>query len=90
MRRLSVFSCLVFAGLIGSSGSFAQPLEKPVCMENPGGARSCLYDTFAQCQQATTSRSVGTTCVANPTQFGTTGQGGAAPTPRPNNLPPAR
>ena len=82
--------CAVVAGLLGSSPTFVQGLQKPVCMENPGGNRSCLYDSFAQCQQATASRSVGTDCVANPERFSTTGQGGIGPSPNPNNLPPSR
>ena len=85
MRGLITSSCIVVAGLIGSSPSFAQ-LQHPVCMDNPGGTISCLYDSFAQCQQATTSRSVGTNCIANPERFGTTGpsttgQGGVIPPP---------
>ncbi len=90
MRGLIVSSCVLVAGLIGSSPAFAQGVQKPVCMENPGGNRSCLYDSFAQCQQATASRSVGTDCVANPERFSTTGQGGIGPSPNPNNLPPSR
>ena len=89
MRSLVLWSCLA-AGLIGSSPSFAQGLQKPVCMENPGGTRSCLYDSFAQCRQATTSRSVATDCVANPERFSTTGQGGIGSSPNPNSLPPSR
>ena len=86
MRGLIAPSCVVLAVLIGSSPSFAQGLQHPVCMDNPGGTRSCLYDSFAQCQQATTSRSVGTSCIANPERFGTTGpsttgQGGIVPLP---------
>jgi hypothetical protein len=90
MRGLIASSCLVVAGLIGSLPAFAQPREKPVCMVNPGGHVSCLYDSFAQCQQATASRSVGTDCVANPTQLSTTGQGGLGPNPNPNTPPPPR
>jgi hypothetical protein len=86
MRGLIASSCVVVAGVIGSSNSFEQGLQHPVCMDNPGGTRSCLYDSFAQCQQATTSRSVGTNCIANPERFGTTGpsttgQGGVIPPP---------
>jgi hypothetical protein len=94
MRGLITSSCIVVAGLIGSSPSFAQ-LQHPVCMDNPGGTISCLYDSFAQCQQATTSRSVGTSCIANPAVTGpsTTGQGGIAPLPTvppPTVAPPLR
>jgi hypothetical protein len=81
MRGLIVSSCVVVSGLIGGSPTFAQPLERPVCMVGPGGQRSCLYDSFAQCQQAIAGRSVGSDCVFNPTQFSTTGQGGIVPRP---------
>ena len=86
MRSLIISSSLIVAGLIGSSPAFAQAAEKPVCMVNPGGQVSCLYDSFAQCQQAAAVRSVGTDCVANPALFSTTGQGGV----RQNPLPPSR
>ena len=80
MRGLIVSSFLVVAGLIGCSPPFAQRVQKPVCMENPGGTRSCLYDSLAQCQQATASQSgLAPDCVANPERFGTTGQGGMSP-----------
>ena len=80
MRGLIVSSFLVVAGLIGCSPPFAQRVQKPVCMENPGGTRSCLYDSLAQCQQATASQS-GLAPDANPERFGTTGQGGMSPRP---------
>jgi len=82
--------CAVVAGLLGSSPTFVQGLQKPVCMENPGGDRSCLYDSFPECQQATASRSAGTDYVANPERFSTTGQGGIGSSPNPNSLPPSR
>jgi hypothetical protein len=63
MRGLIV-SCSVVVSLFGSS--FAQALEWPVCLQNLTGMRSCVYATFAQCQAAAASRSVGSDCVANP------------------------
>jgi hypothetical protein len=90
MRGLIAPSCLIAVGLIGNAPVFAQGLQKPVCMENPGGMRSCLYDSLAQCRQATESRSVGTDCILNPERFGTTGQGGIERLPNPASPPPLR
>jgi hypothetical protein len=83
----SAFASLILCsslvtGLIDSSPTFAQALQKPFCMENPGGWRaggwrSCRYESLAQCQGAAAGRSsAGNDCVPNPAQLGTNGQGG--------------
>ena len=63
MRGLIV-SCSLVVSLFGNS--FAQALEWPVCLQSPGGNRSCVYATFAQCQAAADSRSVASDYIANP------------------------
>jgi hypothetical protein len=59
-----------------SSPTLTQALEKPFCVEHRGGWKSCIYDSLVECERATADRRVDSDCVANPEQFGTTGQGG--------------
>jgi hypothetical protein len=89
MRSLITSACLLGAGLIVGSPTLVQAQEKPFCLENPSGSRSCNYDTLDQCQQVLRADATGGGCVANPAS-GTSGQGGTSQDPNPNNEPSKR
>jgi hypothetical protein len=72
MRTLIASSALAAAALLATTpGALAQSGQKAFCLQS-GGAKSCIYDTMAACEQAKGARQ-GASCVANPES---TGRGG--------------
>src|SRR5262249_57325071 len=72
---------LLAAALVAAPRTAAQIGQQAVCLQGTTGALNCLYDSFAQCQQHASARSLAGTCVSNPAQLSTTGRGGGEPPP---------
>jgi len=74
MRTLILSTGLVAAALMAApQTAFAQVQERAFCLDSQTGARNCMYNTMAECQQALGGRAG--SCIANPAR-GTTGAGG--------------
>jgi hypothetical protein len=53
MRTLIASSALAVAALLAATpGALAQSGKKAFCLQSAGGAKSCIYDTMAACEQA--------------------------------------
>jgi hypothetical protein len=75
MRTLIVSSAIVAAALLAATpGAFAQANNKAFCLQN-GGAKNCIYDTMAACEQAKKGQQQAS-CVPNAES---TGRGSPAP-----------
>ena len=80
MRGPTVFPAgLLAAALTAATPAPAQIGQQAVCLQGTTGALNCLYDSFAQCQQHASARSLAGTCISNPARLSTTGRGGSEP-----------
>jgi hypothetical protein len=78
MRALILLSAgALAAAVIVPPQAAAQVGGQAWCLQGPTGALNCLYDSFVQCQQAVSDRSLAGSCLSNPAQLSTTGRGGA-------------
>src|SRR6516162_9672458 len=60
------FDCILFPCRLAVRQLLCAGARMASLPASPGGNRSCLYATFAQCQMAADSRSVASDCIANP------------------------
>ena len=74
--RAVVLSTSFIALTAAAQMALAQTQDQAYCLESPGGARNCSYESLERCQQMAGARSIGGRCVTNPALTGTTGAGG--------------
>jgi hypothetical protein len=78
MKALIASSAVVAAIVALTPGAFAQQRYGFCLRSSDSGALNCSFNTIAQCRQAMRGADNTGTCVPNPTNPGTTGQGSAA------------
>jgi hypothetical protein len=64
-----------FIALTAAAQMALAQTQEAYCLESPGGARNCSYESLERCQQMA-GRSIGGRCITNPALTGTTGAGG--------------
>jgi uncharacterized protein DUF3551 len=84
MRGLILSSGLLVAALVaGPQAAVAQTAGKAFCLQGPGGAMNCTFDSLAQCEQRRSSPTAGA-CVPNPGATTGAGRGMRDPASPPN------
>jgi hypothetical protein len=86
MRTLIAASALTLA--LMSTPSVAQTGTGQFCLKGPTGTQ-CNFQTMAQCESAKPAGMASSQCIDRTQLQGTTGSGGAAPSPGGSPMPPA-